>query len=88
MSIVSNLFIFIFGHFVLDIDEMKNQKQRGAANGISMVGMSLFKAAGPTGGEFFSLNNFLVIFLLTIILYESSKLFVFLTISPIYSIFS
>ncbi|XP_062077133.1 protein ZINC INDUCED FACILITATOR 1-like isoform X1 [Humulus lupulus] len=27
-----------------------SQKQRGAANGISMAGMSLFKAAGPAGG--------------------------------------
>ncbi|XP_062077131.1 probable peptide/nitrate transporter At3g43790 isoform X2 [Humulus lupulus] len=27
-----------------------SQKQRGAANGISMAGMSLFKGAGPAGG--------------------------------------
>ncbi|KAK9218224.1 hypothetical protein WN943_006861 [Citrus x changshan-huyou] len=28
----------------------QDQDQRGAANGIAMTGMSLFKAAGPAGG--------------------------------------
>lgn len=28
----------------------QDQDQRGAANGIAMTLMSLFKAAGPTGG--------------------------------------
>jgi len=30
--------------------EKQDQNQRGAANGISMTGMSLFKAVGPAGG--------------------------------------
>lgn len=28
----------------------QDQDQRGAANGIAMTAMSLFKAAGPAGG--------------------------------------
>lgn len=30
--------------------EKQDQHQRGAANGLAMTAMSLFKAAGPAGG--------------------------------------
>ncbi|KAJ4832683.1 hypothetical protein Tsubulata_039568, partial [Turnera subulata] len=39
----------ITGLFILQ-NKAVDQHQRGAANGIAMTGMSLFKAAGPAGG--------------------------------------
>ncbi|KAJ6428663.1 hypothetical protein OIU84_020353 [Salix udensis] len=39
----------ITGLFILQNNAV-DQSQRGAANGISMTAMSLFKAVGPAGG--------------------------------------
>ncbi|KAF5728816.1 hypothetical protein HS088_TW21G00970 [Tripterygium wilfordii] len=39
----------ITGMFILQNNAVE-QHQRGAANGIAMTGMSLFKAVGPAGG--------------------------------------
>ncbi|KAH9686624.1 protein zinc induced facilitator-like 1 [Citrus sinensis] len=50
-SVVKNLLSvsIITGLFILQ-NRAVDQDQRGAANGIAMTGMSLFKAAGPAGG--------------------------------------
>ncbi|KAG6763345.1 hypothetical protein POTOM_030759 [Populus tomentosa] len=50
-SIMKNVFSvsIITGLFILQNNAV-DQNQRGAANGISMTGMSIFKAAGPAGG--------------------------------------
>ncbi|XP_026414233.1 protein ZINC INDUCED FACILITATOR-LIKE 1-like [Papaver somniferum] len=50
-SILKNVFSLsiITGLFILQNNAV-SQHQRGAANGISMTGMSLFKAFGPAGG--------------------------------------
>ncbi|KAJ4849657.1 hypothetical protein Tsubulata_043184 [Turnera subulata] len=50
-SILKNLLSvsIITGLFILQ-NKAVDQHQRGAANGIAMTGMSLFKAAGPAGG--------------------------------------
>ncbi|KAI3917023.1 hypothetical protein MKX01_003472, partial [Papaver californicum] len=50
-SILKNVFSLsiITGLFILQNNAV-SQHQRGAANGISMTGMSLFKAIGPAGG--------------------------------------
>lgn len=50
-SIMKNVFSvsIVTGMFILQNNAV-DQNQRGAANGISMTGMSLFKAVGPAGG--------------------------------------
>lgn len=50
-SIMKNLFSvsIITGLFILQ-NQAVDQHQRGAANGLAMTAMSLFKAAGPAGG--------------------------------------
>lgn len=50
-SVMKNLLSvsIITGLFILQ-NRAVDQDQRGAANGIAMTGMSLFKAAGPAGG--------------------------------------
>ncbi|KAF4374391.1 hypothetical protein G4B88_026278 [Cannabis sativa] len=46
------------GLFLLQ-NKAVDQSQRGAANGISMAAMSLFKAAGPAGGGVMYIDDFL-----------------------------
>ncbi|KAL6219865.1 hypothetical protein ACLB2K_007624 [Fragaria x ananassa] len=41
--------MIVAGLFILQ-NRAVDQRQRGAANGISMTAMSLFKAFGPAGG--------------------------------------
>ncbi|OMO95200.1 Major facilitator superfamily [Corchorus capsularis] len=50
-SVLKNVFSvsIITGLFILQ-NRAVDQEQRGAANGIAMTAMSLFKAAGPAGG--------------------------------------
>ncbi|KAJ6690705.1 hypothetical protein OIU85_006905 [Salix viminalis] len=50
-SVMKNVFSvsIITGLFILQNNAV-DQSQRGAANGISMTAMSLFKAVGPAGG--------------------------------------
>ncbi|KAJ4730071.1 protein ZINC INDUCED FACILITATOR-LIKE 1-like [Melia azedarach] len=50
-SVMKNVFCvaIITGLFILQ-NKAVDQHQRGAANGIAMTAMSLFKAAGPAGG--------------------------------------
>lgn len=42
--------LFLSSPSLLPIYNQKNQRQRGAANGLAMSAMSLFKAVGPAGG--------------------------------------
>ncbi|XP_047321723.1 protein ZINC INDUCED FACILITATOR-LIKE 1-like [Impatiens glandulifera] len=50
-SILKNSFsVSIINSFFLIQNKAVPQNQRGAANGIAMTGMSLFKAIGPAGG--------------------------------------
>ncbi|XP_057503409.1 protein ZINC INDUCED FACILITATOR-LIKE 1-like isoform X1 [Actinidia eriantha] len=50
-SVLKNIFslTIVTGLFILQ-NKAVDQNQRGAANGIAMTAMSLFKAAGPAGG--------------------------------------
>ncbi|PSS11709.1 Protein ZINC INDUCED FACILITATOR-LIKE like [Actinidia chinensis var. chinensis] len=50
-SVLKNIFsmTIVTGLFILQ-NRAVDQNQRGAANGIAMTAMSLFKAAGPAGG--------------------------------------
>ncbi|MCL7034012.1 hypothetical protein MKW94_016240 [Papaver nudicaule] len=78
-SVLKNIFATtIFTGLVIIQNNAVSQHQRGAANGISMTAMSLFKAFGPAGGgALFSLaqkrinasflpGNYLVFFILNV----------------------